>query len=201
MLGESLGNPTTIGSGNQTHGLPFYYSSYCTVLHRKRLICVPLLGQHTMQAAQTLQEGTAPPCSGLLPSLEETANAWWCLELVHLPNPLDNTSLETWTSWFRHLGFPDPTPGLYRDVQTSQGWKLSAAYQATSLKSLIVSSHKIPIVFSCIQESLSLLLPTNNLLFKIFLRRLTSRFRSSQSYTKLAIQIRTQDSSIILEYF
>ena len=32
---------------------------------------------------------------------------------------------------------------------------------------------KGPIAFSCIQESLSLLLPTNNLLFKIFLRRLT----------------------------
>ena len=31
---------------------------------------------------------------------------------------------------------------------------------------------KGPIAFSCIQESLSLLLPTNNLLFKIFLRRL-----------------------------
>ena len=31
---------------------------------------------------------------------------------------------------------------------------------------------KGPIAFSCIQESLSLLLPTNNQLFKIFLRRL-----------------------------
>ena len=31
------------------------------------------------------------------------------------------------------------------------------------------------IAFSCIQESLSLLLPTSNLLFKIFLRRLLCR--------------------------
>ena len=43
---------------------------------------------------------------------------------------------------------------------------------AASLKSLTVSSQKIPIVFSYIRESLSLLLPANSLLFKIFLRRL-----------------------------
>ena len=54
---------------------------------------------------------------------------------------------------------------------------------------LIVSAcplSKTPIVFSCIQESLSLLLPTNNLLFKILLRRMTLLLKMSCTVAKMS---------------